>query len=107
MIVITRINPETNEREYIEWPGASEEFSSTNLPLRGYSIYTGEWPLPVPPYIPTRAEIETMRQSRYTSEADPLYLEAQEDAARAGTAPDLTAWLAKKDQIRKELPYPL
>jgi hypothetical protein len=49
--------------------------------------------------------IATWRQNKYRNEADVLYLEAQETSARTGQPVDLSAWLAKKDQIRAELPY--
>jgi hypothetical protein len=61
--------------------------------------------IPPAPTPLTNEQIELMRQERYRTEADPLYLEAVEAGVRNSTTPDFTAWLAKKDQIRAELPY--
>lgn len=69
----------------------------------GYGPY---WAGEGEPTTTTREEIEAIRQERYRAEADPIYLEAQEIAARTAQPVDLTAWLAKKDEIRAALPYP-
>ena len=53
-----------------------------------------------------RTAVEAKRAERYRMESDPVYLEAQEQAAISGTPADLTAWLAIKAAIRAEEPYP-
>ena len=53
-----------------------------------------------------QSTIEEQRQARYRAEADPIYLKIVEESLRNKTEPDFTEWLAKKDAIRKELPYP-
>ena len=57
---------------------------------------------------PTKDEIRILRQTRYVSEADPIRYDYDEALARGEeTAEELKQeWLAKKDEIRAELPYP-
>ena len=66
----------------------------------------------VKPNAPTVAEkneqIRQQRQSRFSAEADPLKLDYDEAVARGNTeeAEAIKAeWLAKKDEIRADLPY--
>lgn len=58
---------------------------------------------------PTKAEIRILRQTRYVSEADPIRYDYDEALARGEeTAEELKQeWLAKKDEIRADLPYPV
>ena len=39
----------TDGTRYLEWEGTAEEFDASSLPKKGFSIYTGVWPIPVPP----------------------------------------------------------
>jgi len=57
---------------------------------------------------PTHEDIRAMRQARFTNEADPIRYSYDEALARGEeTADELKQeWLAKKDEIRAELPYP-
>lgn len=57
---------------------------------------------------PTRDEISAQRQARYIAESDSLKMDYDEAVARgAENADELkAAWLAKKDEIRADLPYP-
>ena len=52
-----------------------------------------------------KAPVRDLRASRYTREADPIYLKAIEDGLINNTTPDLSGWLAIKAQIRADLPY--
>lgn len=45
----------TRNNEYVEWNGTEEEFNITTLPVKGWSIYTGTYPIPQPK--PTQDEI--------------------------------------------------
>ena len=49
--------------------------------------------------------IEELRQRRYKTEADPLYLSLVEQGAIANIPVDLSSWVALKASIRAELPY--
>ena len=51
-------------------------------------------------------QIRLQRQSRFATEADPLKLDYDEAVARGEEQAEekKQAWLAKKDEIRKELP---
>lgn len=60
MIVITRDN------EYVEKDWTQAEFEATSLPLKGWTIYTGEWPIPVQPYIPTILDQISALESQIT-----------------------------------------
>ena len=51
-------------------------------------------------------QIRQARQSRFAAEADPLKLDYDEAVARNENAEEARiAWLAKKDEIRADLPY--
>ena len=56
----------------------------------------------------TAEEIEEMRRHRFKTEADPILGQYQEALVRgAENANELKQrWLAKKDEIRADLPYP-
>lgn len=50
--------------------------------------------------------IRQQRQFRFVSEADPLKMDYDEAVARGEDSEEIkTAWLAKKDEIRADLPY--
>lgn len=60
---------------------------------------------------PTKEEVSEIRRQLYVSEADPLKYDYEESLARYGEADQRTidakaAWLAKKDEIRENNPYP-
>lgn len=73
--------------------------------------YDGQWYVkgyaPEKP-APTKEEIRQMRAERFTNEADPIRYDYDEALARGeSTAQTLKQkWLAKKDEIRADLPYP-
>ena len=52
-------------------------------------------------------QIRQQRQARYVAEADPLRLDWDESAARGEEQAEEKKqfWLAKKDEIRNDLPY--
>lgn len=52
-------------------------------------------------------QIRLQRQSRYITEADPLRLDWNESSARGEEQAEekKQLWLAKKDEIRNDLPY--
>ena len=52
-------------------------------------------------------QIRQQRQARYVSEADPLRLDWDESSARGEEQAEekKRLWLAKKDEIRNDLPY--
>ena len=50
--------------------------------------------------------IRQQRQARFVTEADPLKMDYDEAVARGEDSEEIkTAWLAKKDEIRSDLPY--
>lgn len=60
---------------------------------------------------PTKEEVSETRRQLYVSEADPLKYDYEECLARYGEGSQKTvdaksAWLAKKDEIRENNPYP-
>lgn len=61
-------------------------------------------------YVPelTKEEIRIMRQERYVVEADPIRYDYDEALARGEETSEALKqeWLAKKDEIRADLPYP-
>ncbi len=90
----------------------SEEVVPEGFSISGWKIENGEI-VPILEKIPeptTEEQNELIRQRRsirMTAEADPLRYDYEEAAARGfDNAEELkAAWLAKKDQIRTELPY--
>jgi hypothetical protein len=57
-----------------------------------------------------RVALESARASRraaYSSESDPLRLEADYDALSQGLEPDYSAWLASVAAIKARFPLPL
>ena len=74
--------------------------------------YNGFWYVsgytPQPNIEEQNEQIRQQRQSRYVLEADPIRYDYDEALARGEeTAEELKQeWLAKKDEIRAELPYP-
>ncbi|MDK2347561.1 MULTISPECIES: hypothetical protein [Pseudomonas aeruginosa group] len=52
------------------------------------------------------AEAIKKRQDAYRLESDPLRLEAEYDALKAGSEPDYRAWVAKIDEIKARYPLP-
>ena len=73
-----------------------------------YEQYQGEYLLKQEiPVEYQNEQIRQQRQARYIEEADPLRLDWDESAARGEEQAEekKQIWLAKKDEIRKELPY--
>lgn len=83
-------------------------FPDTGLTANNCADFGLEWyeETPAEPQPPTIESVQMMRQMRYKNESDGLYIEAIKDGMLNNTAPDFTAWLAKVEQIRTELPYP-
>ena len=76
--------------------------------VEDYEQYDGEYILKTEVPIEYQNEqIRQQRQARYEQEADPLRLDWDESAARGEEQAEekKQIWLAKKDQIREELPY--
>lgn len=76
--------------------------------ISDYEQYNGEYVLKQ--YVPVDYRndlIRQQRQARFAAEADPLRLDWDESAARGEVQAEekKQIWLAKKDQIREELPY--
>lgn len=73
--------------------------------------YDGKWYVkgyaPVEPVEYKNEIIRRERQARFAQEADPLLFDYNEALARGEEHAEekKQAWLAKKDQIREELPY--
>ncbi|MDT4869650.1 hypothetical protein FQZ97_1046910 [compost metagenome] len=67
-------------------------------------------PLLADPRQPTPAEraemVRLARLAAYRLESDPLKIEAEYEAIKAGTEPDYSAWLAKVDEIKAQHPLP-
>lgn len=63
--------------------------------------------VPLEPVEYQNEAIRFQRQARYVVEADPLRLDWDESAARGEEQAEekKQIWLAKKDEIRKDLPY--
>jgi len=57
---------------------------------------------------PTYEEIRQQRQERFMTEADPIRYDYDEALARGKETAEVLKqeWLAKKDEIRADLPYP-
>jgi len=53
-----------------------------------------------------RNEALNNRSSAYTSESDPLKIEADYDALKTGVAPDYTKWMEKVAEIKARYPFP-
>ena len=73
-----------------------------------YEQYDGEYILKSSiPVDYKNEQIRLQRQSRFTLEADPLYLDYVEAQARGDETVNekKQLWLDKKDEIRAELPY--
>ena len=64
-------------------------------------------PVPEPTVEEKNENIRLQRQVRFTQESDPLKLDYDEAVARGEEQAEekKQIWLAKKDQIREELPY--
>lgn len=50
--------------EYVEWQGTEAEFLATSLPIKGWTEYTGDWPIPQPEPPVIIPESVSMRQAR-------------------------------------------
>lgn len=53
-----------------------------------------------------RNEALNNRAAAYTSESDPLKIEADYDALKNGEAPDYTKWMEKVAEIKARYPFP-
>ena len=76
--------------------------------ISDYEQYKGEYILKIDiPVEYQNEQIRLQRQARYVAEADPLRLDWDESAARGEEQAEekKQTWLAKKNQIREELPY--
>lgn len=107
---VARINEETKQAEGIVLD--IDDDRKTAVPLIEADVeqdYKGNWYLVG--YLPelTKEEISEQRHNRYIEEADPLKLDYDEALARGASNTDelKDIWLAKKDEIRTALPYPV
>ena len=76
--------------------------------VEDYEQYDGEYVLKNEvPVEYLNEQIRQQRQARFEQEADPLRLDWDEASARGEEQAEekKQIWLAKKDQIREELPY--
>lgn len=80
----------------------------TEHTIDDYEQYNGEYILKEQIPIEVKNEqIRQQRQARYVTEADPLRLDWDESSARGEEQAEekKQIWLAKKDEIRNDLPY--
>ena len=85
-----------------------EFIEDTEHTVSDYEQYNGEYVLKQDVPIDYKNEqIRQQRQARYIAEADPLRLDWDESAARGEEQAEekKQTWLAKKDEIRNDLPY--
>ena len=86
-----------------------EVVEDTEHTVDDYEQYQGEYLLKSDiPVEYQNEQIRLQRQTRFTQESDPLKLNYDEAVARGDEEKieqTKQAWLAKKDQIREELPY--
>lgn len=85
-----------------------EQVEDIEHTITDYEQYQGEYVLKQDVPIDYKNEqIRLQRQARYVAEADPLRLDWDESAARGEEQAEekKQIWLAKKDEIRNDLPY--
>lgn len=92
---------EVSRQAWAELMGAS---GRGNIIVPGVDGRPTEVEPPAPVW--TVEQILWMRLEAYRVESDPLKLEAEHDALKAGVAPDYTAWLAKVEEIKLRYPKP-
>lgn len=69
-------------------------------------VWDGDaWFTPEPEPL-TIEQVHALRRAAYAAESDPLKIEAEHDAIKAGTEPDYTAWLAAVATIKARYPLP-
>ena len=95
-----------DEEEHTETFTTTEEVTKTRTvkkTFRQFKVVA----IPEPTVEEKNEQIRMQRQARFTQESDPLKLDYDEAVARnEETAEEKKqVWLAKKDQIRDELPY--
>lgn len=88
---------EEKEGYRVKWSGNIWEYEAIPEPE----------PMPEPEPIDPNKEISAQRQYRFQTEADPIKYDYDEALARGqSNAEELKQkWLAKKDEIRADLPY--
>lgn len=85
-----------------EADGSQDEFIPDNLVrMTDAEIQAHLAPPPL-----TTEQVHEHRRAAYAAESDPLKIEAEHDAIKAGTAPDYTAWLAAVAAIKARYPLP-
>ena len=97
-----------NDTEIVGGGVFDEMVEDTEHTIEDYEQYEGEYVLKKEVPIEYQNEqIRQQRQARFIAEADPLRLDWDESAARGEEQAEekKQIWLAKKDQIREELPY--
>lgn len=85
-----------------------EMVEDTEHSVSDYEQYNGEYILKTSvPVDYQNEQTRLQRQVRFAQESDPLKLDYDEAVARGEEQAEekKAAWLAKKDQIREELPY--
>ena len=97
-----------NETEIIGGLIFDEQIEDKEHSVSDYEQYNGEFLLKEQIPIEVKNEqIRQQRQARYIAEADPLRLDWDESSARGEEQAEekKQLWLAKKDEIRNDLPY--
>lgn len=85
-----------------------EQVEDIEHSVSDYEQYQGEYVLKQDvPIEEQNEQIRLQRQARYVAEADPLKLDYDEAFARGEETAEekKQTWLAKKDEIRQDLPY--
>ena len=106
------INEETNQCDVGIGTNTTFYESLGMIEMDVEQAYDGNWYIegyaPQPSGEYQNEQIRQQRQARYEAEADPIRYDYDEALARGeDNAEELKrAWLAKKDEIRADLPYP-
>ena len=112
MLKYAQIIDEQTKRCDVGTGSAVEYYKSIGMTEQDVEqAYDGQWYIAgYAPEAPaaTHDDIKAQRQIRFTEEADPIRYEYDEALARGEEAAEelKAAWLAKKDEIRADLPYP-
>lgn len=96
-----------NRKRLESWSALGYKESDSKYVMGYDGKYYKEDEVPEVPVEIQKKEIENKRQLRMTTEADPLRFDYEEALARGDeNAEELKQiWLAKKDEIRRDLPY--
>ena len=96
------LEPDTNNLAPLVFAAHEQPLTSTECLALQAAISELQWAA----YVDCRKQpIRGQREARYRTETDALRMKADEDAFKNNTTPDLSTWVAAKDQIRIDLPY--